>query len=37
MQSVVIRKYDGLNPEAEKLLIAWKITTYLESKSLRTK
>lgn len=37
MQSVVIRKCDGLNPEAEKLLIAWKITTRLESICLRTK
>jgi hypothetical protein len=37
MQSVVIRKYVGLNPEAEKLLIAWKITTRLQFICLRTK
>ena len=34
---LVIRKYDGLNPEGEKLLIAWKFTTRLESICLRTK
>lgn len=37
MQSVVIRQNDGLNPEAKKLLTAWKITTRPESICLRTK